>query len=500
MEKTKVSKRLISFVLALTMLFTVCTAAISTSAGPVTRLVNNLVLPKHDAKLKNAANRTLDLALINGTLLFNAIPSKARDFAVADAVLTAKDLADVGADIGIINLDALLGTSALVDEGKEKVLIGVDHLIAGTALNVSLLHKAIAFGIIPDTDVIRPIDFGRNGIFNDLADLVFEDTPLVTLGAANIAVSLLPAHHPLPFVWLPIAHGLIPIHQINHFAFGAITLLNGSILGGVDLFRLAGHTLFAMTPISDAVFFGANALAIGHKVFGVIPDHLKELTGLNSIILGDTLLALNAIQLVNEPLVAKAYADLKSFERKAAALLGTGAAIYAGHVIDNLIWNIPTQAAAAVGTGLALGAAGLAAANAVAGTGLALGTAAVATPAVAAVAAVPALGLGAAGLGAAALAGTTAVVGTGLALGAAALGTAAALGAAALGTAAVGTALVASNLLGKDSDSDKKTETAAPVATNPVASVVEKVTESVPTATTNAATDNVASTDGPIED
>ena len=480
MEKTKVSKRLISFVLALTMLFTVCTAAISTSAGPVTRLVNNLVLPKHDAKLKNAANRTLDLALINGTLLFNAIPSKARDFAVADAVLTAKDLADVGADIGIINLDALLGTSALVDEGKEKVLIGVDHLIAGTALNVSLLHKAIAFGIIPDTDVIRPIDFGRNGIFNDLADLVFEDTPLVTLGAANIAVSLLPAHHPLPFVWLPIAHGLIPIHQINHFAFGAITLLNGSILGGVDLFRLAGHTLFAMTPISDAVFFGANALAIGHKVFGVIPDHLKELTGLNSIILGDTLLALNAIQLVNEPLVAKAYADLKSFERKAAALLGTGAAIYAGHVIDNLIWNIPTQAAAAVGTGLALGAAGLAAANAVA--------------------AVPALGLGAAGLGAAALAGTTAVVGTGLALGAAALGTAAALGAAALGTAAVGTALVASYLLGKDSDSDKKTETAAPVATNPVASVVEKVTESVPTATTNAATDNVASTDGPIED
>ena len=68
------------------------------------------------------------------------------------------------------------------------------------------------------------------------------------------------------------------------------------------------------------------------------------------------------------------------------------------------------------------------------------------------------------------------------------------------GATALGVAALASNLLGKDSDSDKKTETAAPVATNPVASVVEKVTESVPTATNNAATDNVASTDGPIED
>lgn len=538
MSKTKFGKKIVSLVLALTMLFAVSVSAISASAythglvGRTAKLATKAVLPLSDKILVDAADVATDAAkaaVINKAVVKAAVgnalvPKHLKQFVAAKAILRTNDTLQLGQDLAIVGADDLLFKASSVDLAKEEALVLLNKGLKANALGLAGIEGLTAahikfhalfggpIGVAPELGVLR------DGILADVKDLTLEDAPLITAGTLLEASSLLPSHHPLPFVWLPIAVGLTPLSNILRLGTGAALRHTGNALAFVDTLGLTVSALKFNTPILDTLIAKnlLNAkvltdLTVLHRVHQ-FKDVLGQGLGLASIGLGSALAAHNVFEILTEAVPAKAIADTLRFARVANFVND----LYKLHVVDNIVWNLATAKAFALP--LALGTAAVAAATPVvagavaipaAGLGLAgltaanvAGAAALAAPVAGAALAAPvALGAGALGLGglaAAGLAGAAAlaapVVATAVAapiVGVAALGTVAA-GATALGAGVLGTAALAANVLGNKDGS----------TTNPVDTVKNAVESVVPSnnQTTTTATENTESTENTQND
>lgn len=559
MSKTKFGKKIVSLVLALTMLFAVSVSAISASAythgliGRTAKLATKAVLPLSDKVLVDAADVATDAAkaaVVNTAVVKAAIdnafvPKHLKQFVAAKTILTANDAIQLGQDLAIVGADDLLFKASSVDLAKEEGLVLLNKALRANALGLAGVEGLTAahikfhalfggpIGVAPKLGVLR------DGILADVKDLTLEDAPLITAGTLLEASSLIPSHHPLPFVWLPLAVGLTPISNALRLGTGAALRHTGNILAIVDTIGLTASTLKFNTPILDTLIAKnlLNAkvlkdLTALHR-FHQFKDVLGQGLGLASIGLGSALAAHNVFEIATEAVPAKIIADALRLGR----IANFANTIYLLHVADNIVWNLAT--AKAVALPLALGTAAVAAATPVvagavalpaAGLGLAgltaanvAGAAALAAPvAGAAIAAPVALGAGALGLGglaAAGLAGAAAlaapVVATAVAapvVGAAALGTAAA-GAAALGAGALGAAALAANVLGnKDGSTTNPVDTVKNAVESVVPSNNQTTTTTATESTENTQNDNtqaqttssntgsnVANTDGPMD-
>lgn len=545
MSKTKFGKKVVSLVLALTMLFAVSVSAISASAygplgkavsagidlisdhgytvGPIgkaqkaTHLVKigiaKKILPQHDDLAIDIADVISDKTrkdVRHGVELaaLNALPLSVKNGVATQLGLGAVDLAEQGADLAIIANDAKLLTASTAFRGLEKFLIGQ---------HIWQLVVANAYALPLKT-------FGTLKVLNNVAELGVDNLG-VAVGEALVIRGLLPAH--LKLLPVPHVNSIIPGSPLTNagklLSLGTGLLIRDLGLAAIapDVLDIALGGLVFNTPIADTQI-AVNLALIPRHIFNKQLGTLGQLTGLASIGLGSALFIKNGIEVATEFIPATIAANATRHAAEAAVAAG----LVGLHIADNIFWNALgavlvarpiAQGAALAGAGAlgagALGAAGLGAA-ALAGTAAVaapVATAAVAAPVVGA-ATLGAAGLGALGLGAAGLAGAAAlaapVVTTAVAapvVGAAVLGTAAA-GATALGAGALGAAALASNLLGGNDSSSSNTTAATPVQT--VANAVESVlpsndqntqTETQAQETTNTSDASVASTDGPIE-
>lgn len=387
MKKTKLGKKIVSLILALTMAFSVCAVSANATVGS-----------KFAAY--NVAKQTVKAGEVLKLVTPKSIPLNTFHVPEQVAIINALTLRDtIGAGMDI----------ASIATGR---FIAWDGALARPVDAIHLFNHTIG---------------GISNIVTDNVLLTWEGLDLVkhltgaTLAGINVARH---AFEPLPHI---IFVGKHLRHQTEFNALALLDFAEASV-AATDLVRNT---------------FGAKVATAQ-----LLGDYAQTSIGALMIVGDEIALVNNVRQIATENVPALILTGLdRHVVRPAIALAAAPAAI---HVI-----NTPARVATA---------------------------AALAAP-VAATAVVAPLALGATAAALAAPVVTTAALALPVA-----------------GATALGVAALASNLLGKDSDSDKKTETAAPVATNPVASVVEKVTESVPTATNNAATDNVASTDGPIED
>ena len=405
MKKTKLGKKIVSLILALTMAFSVC--AVSANAGVISETKAALDTGKAVLTLVNAP----------GTL---AVPQTYKRGIPAGDFPSAMP---ASLFVGPFDFFAPRANTFAVDPVHPLEVTAIANLLAAKdKADVYIDRASIAFGTGMMADGMFDVkpklkdQLKQNAIASLTGFGLFKGSKFASLGLLMATVDA-----------INVARNFL--EPFPHFAFGhriGQAIGNGILAGGLLL-----------TALNAPIFLFSLGKATNDAV-KIAVDDAEFVTGAAVVALDDAALLINNVELITENLQASRSA----------------------HFINHpLLETAKTVAGAAV--------------------------------------AIPAVALPVAGATAAALA---APVVTTAAVAPIALGAPLAAAAIALPAAGLATAALASNLLGKDSDSDKKTETAAPVATNPVASVVEKVTESVPTTTTNAATDNVASTDGPIED
>lgn len=535
MSKTKFGKKVVSLVLALTMLFAVSVSAISASAyGPVGKAVSagidlvsdhgythgpvgqakkakhlikigiaKKILPQHDDLAIDIADVLSDKArkdVRHGVELaaLNALPLSVKNGVATQVILGGVDLAEQAIDVKIIADDAKLLTASTAFKGLEKWLIGqhVWQLVVANAYTLPL--KTIG-----TLKVLKNV--------NELG----KDNLGLAVGEALVIRGLLPAH--LKLLPIPHVHSIILGSPLT-VAGKLLSLNTGLILRDAsalailpDVADIAIGGLIFNTPIADTQI-AVNLALIPRHIFNKQIGTLGQFIGLNSIGLGSALFIKNGIEVATEFIPATIAANVTRHIAEATVVAGLAGL----HIADNIFWNalgavlvarpiaqVATTAGVTALGAAGLGLAGLTAANVagaaavgaaalgtkvVADTALAAGAAAVAAPVVTAAVAAPVVG--AATLGAAAL-------------GATGLGAAALAGTAALGAGALGAVALASGLLGGNDNSSS-------TATTPVATAVQSVLPATSTTTEEAQdteaqeADNtsdaaVASTDGPIE-
>lgn len=552
MSKTKLGKKFVSLVLSLAMIFAVGGSAISASAythgvvGQTAGLITKALLPvpvRDKSLIVDSAQVAEDVVKAHvakdAAVAVALTPSGLRkfnfDFLKYKTLLDVKDRNDLKVDKAIILGDATLFNLAGIDGLKE---VGLIQLSKDQKKLHRRLRNADAIGaLLLKANALTGLRPGA-GIIGDSADLLKDNLLIAGGEALHVAGLVLPAHHPLPFVWLPIAVGLGPVGNILLTNQGKHIRNLGLVLAAVDGTGLLLRLGEFQTPILDARFVKNEVKHVIYKDLEKLhkahlgEDLVAQAFGVGSMVLGADLFAANVGQL-----------KLNGLTAFNLALAEGAVTVKLMHDADNVIWNVLTAAPLAfAGTVLAVRnavrvpvaatvAAGLGASAAIPATlgtlALASAAAKVAPVALGAAVAAPVAGAAALGAGALGLAGLTAanvagaaalaapVVATAVAapvVGAAALGTAVAgataLGAGALaaGATALGVGALASNLLGGNDSSSSNTTAATPVQT--VANAVESVlpsndqntqTETQAQETTNTSDASVASTDGPIE-
>lgn len=521
MANTKVGKKIVSLVLALTMLFTVATAAVSASArGLGENTVDALVLTspvttagaKTTTLAKRGAEDLLKVQTLTNLALLNNPVTQVGRYNEALLPLQAINTAQILGDNLIIKNDALLF-------GISSVALGVNALgirnnnreILGLAL-VNAFEKFDLLGI-PGIVPHRVIG-GALGALN-LLQLPVD----FTIAGANTLANLAILNHAVTHL------GLLPLTHINGLLLTQAGTALGTVLALKDVNDLILDGAYFNTPFRNAIVLFNNGLIAANivdsqfKKAGVLLNVAGQATGATSIALGKVLALHNLGDYIfRNPIRALVLKNARNFVDFSIL-----------HATDNFIHNALFAAAVAVPVATATGVIGLTALNAgalgLAGLTVAnvAGAAALAAPVAGAAIATPvALGAGALGLGglaAAGLAGAAAlaapVVATAVAapvVGAAALGTAAA-GAAALGAGALGAAALAANVLGnKDGSTTNPVDTVKNAVESVVPSNNQTTTTTATESTENTQNDNtqaqttssntgsnVANTDGPMD-
>lgn len=346
MAKTKVGKKIVSLVLALTMLFTVATAAVSAGArglGENTLDALTLTSPlttagaKTTTLAKRGAEDLLKVTTLTNLALLNNPVTQLGRYNEALVPLQAINAAQRVGDKLIIKNDALLFGASSVALGINALGL-TSNLLEGTGLAVAnaaikgidiIPHRAIGAGLGALNALQLPVDF--------------------TIAGANVIANLAILNHAVTHL------GLLPLTHIN----GLLLTQAGTALGNVMLLKdvndLVLDGAFFNTPIGSTLVLLNKGLIAGNiidsqfkKAFALL-DVAGQVTGVNSIALG-TVLSLHNLgdYVVRNPLRALALKNARNFVDFSIL-----------HAADNFIHNALFAAALAAPVATATGVVGL---------------------------------------------------------------------------------------------------------------------------------------------